>query len=80
MPNDLFMGMRILESPYLLQKGTPIEVRRTWRERLFSLPWRPLAKTRTVVPMVPHSGAVRIDANTYVMHPETLRVFKGITR
>jgi hypothetical protein len=69
----MFRGMRVIESPYLEQDGEPVTVRRTWRERLFSRPWRPLVATRTVVPRVPYRGAMRLDARTLVMHPQMLR-------
>ena len=68
-----FNGMRVIESPYLEQDGEPYEVRRSWRERLFTLPWRPFFVTRTIVPKVPYRGAVRLNATTVVMHPATLR-------
>ena len=36
-----------------------IVVKRTWRERLFSRPWRPLQKTKTVAnPSCPHDGEI----------------------
>ncbi len=71
-----FAGMRILESEYLTVDGEPVQVRRSWRERLFSRPWRPLTTTRTVVPQVPNPGLMRIDARTIVLHPETARLFR----
>ena len=68
-------GMRVIESVYLVQDGKPYPVRRTWRERLFSRPWRPLVATRTVIPKVPYQGAVRLNEWTIVMHPsEVLRL------
>lgn len=71
-----FLGMRIIQSPYLEQDGEPVQVRRSWRERLFTRPWRPLVKTRTVVPRIPHRGAIQLDANTLVMHPATYHRFR----
>lgn len=68
-----FNGLRIIESLYLTQPGTPYQVRRTWPERLLSRPWRPFQATRTVVPQVPYQGAVRIDASTVAMHPAMVR-------
>ena len=36
-----------------------IVVKRTWRERLFSRPWRPWRKTKTVAnPSCPHDGEI----------------------
>lgn len=75
---SMFNGMRVIESPFLEQDGAPYEVRRTWRERLFTRPWRPLVTTRTVVPKVPYKGAVQLNAHTLVMHPAMLRELRGI--
>lgn len=74
-----FNGMRVIESVYLEQDGEPYTVTRGWRERLFSRPWRPFVATRIVVPKVPYRGAVRLDANTLVMHPQTLRQMREFT-
>lgn len=68
-----FNGMCVIESAYLEEDGEPYTVRRSWRERLFSRPWRPFVATRTVVPKVPYRGAMRIGPNTLLMHPATLR-------
>lgn len=72
-----FAGMRVVESVWLTQSGTPYEVRRTWRERLFTRPWRPLRATRTVVPQVPYEGAVQLNATTIAMHPAIVRKLKA---
>lgn len=71
-----FDGLHIITSPYLEQDGEPYTVRRTWRERLFTRPWRPLISTRVVVPRIPYRGAVQISKTTLVMHPETFRALK----
>jgi len=65
--------LRVIESPYLTQSGTPYEQRRTWRERLFTRPWHPLRKTRIVVPQVPYQGVVKIDDRMIVVHPAIVR-------
>lgn len=77
--NTLY-GMRIIESVWLVQDGPPTKVRRTWRERLFTLPWRPLVASRTVIPQIPYQGAMRLDDNTIVMHPETLQKMRTALR
>lgn len=76
----MFNGMRVIESPYLEQDGEPYTVRRTWRERLFSRPWRPLKATRVVVPRVPYRGAYSLNATTIVMHPAVLRELRQTMR
>lgn len=49
--------------------GEPMQVRRSWRERLLTWPWRPLQSTKTVIPKVPYQGAYQIG-NRLLMHPE----------
>lgn len=70
-------GFRVIESEYLTEAGEPVQVRRSWRERLFSRPWRPLRQTRTVIPQVPMKGGYRLGKHTIVMHPETLRQLRA---
>lgn len=41
----MFNGIQIEASPYVSDHFT---VQRTWRERLFSRPWQPNVKTRSV--------------------------------
>jgi len=55
----------------LVEPGDPYEVSRTPRERWFTLPWQPLKKTKTVVPMVPSKKVYMLDDKMF-MHPETL--------
>ena len=73
-------GMRIIESVYLEQDGEPYQVRRSWRARLLSWPWRPWRAAYTVVPKIPYQGAIQLDARTIVMHPHTARQLSGATR
>lgn len=65
-----FSGLRVITSEWLTQPGDPIEVRRTWRQRLFSRPWRPFQATYTVIPQVPYQGVVMLNNRTVVMHPQ----------
>jgi len=60
--------MRIVTSTLLVIDGDPIEKKRTWKERLFSRPWRPLKKTKTIIPKVPDPKAV-ISNGTIIVHP-----------
>lgn len=69
----LFNGFRVITSPYLTEAGEPYDVRRSLRERLFSRPWHPLQRTRTITPQVPMKGGYRLGHDTVVMHPETFR-------
>lgn len=63
-------GIQITESIHCLEEGDPYEKKRTWSERLFSRPWKPLTKTKTVTPMIPRKGALKIG-NKIIMHPDT---------
>ena len=68
--------MIIIESIYMT---TPEEriVTRTWKERLFSRPWRPLQPTKTVTVQVPREDLITIDGGkTFVGHPETVAKFR----
>lgn len=57
------LGIPIIESEVLIIDGEPYERRRTWRERLFTRPWRPWRATQRVIPKVP-------DPNFYVSSVE----------
>lgn len=77
-------GPVILESNDCVEDGEPVEVRRSWRERLFSWPWRPWCATKTVVPKVPMSGGYIIDGHKLgggrtriIMHPKTAAAFRA---
>lgn len=68
MSNQLFSGFKIVVAPHMTMAGTPYKVQRTLKERLFSNPWRPLKKTRTVVPQIPSREVLKFE-DTLVMHP-----------
>lgn len=64
--------IRFSESVTLTVPG-PIEiVARTWRERLFSLPWRPLQATRQVQTYVPDPNVYQLGNGLVVGHPVTI--------
>ena len=73
-------GIRIIEDPNLVQDGKPRVVRRSLRERLFSRPWRPLQRTRTVIPKEPRIEALEIRPGVLVMHPATARALREVLR
>ena len=76
---DIFFGIPIITNPYLTMPKT---VPRSWLERLFSLPWHPLVKTKTI--QVPDDKIYLINTRgtkleefgvgrpTYFCHPMTL--------
>lgn len=76
-------GIPVYESEALTVEGEPYEVRRPWKERLFSWPWSPLQATRTVVPQVPdprfyvsNDPLLPIPGKCIFAHPETARKLK----
>lgn len=75
----MFNGLHVIESIYLTKAGTPYEVRRSWRERLFTIPWRPWQATRTVIPQVPIREAFQFG-NSLVMHPDMWRELQELAR
>lgn len=64
-------GTRIIESPYLTEPGEPVSVRRTWRERWLTRPWRPFRRTRLITPQVPSRQVFQLPDGTMLMHPVT---------
>lgn len=70
--------MRIIEDINLTEDGTPYEVKRTWIERWMTRPWKPWVSKKLVTPKVPYRGVIRIDGNTFIMHPRVAREYKGI--
>jgi hypothetical protein len=77
-PSD-FWGTRIILNPNLTEAGPPREVPRTWRERLFTLPWRPLVATKWITPQIPMQGGLQIG-DKIMMHPQTYNKLKNIIR
>lgn len=69
----MLYDIRIIENLQMVKDGDPVEVKRTVKERLFTRPWRPFKRTRTVVPKVPRDDAIKLPNGTLVMHPETAR-------
>lgn len=69
----IYMGFKVIGSHAMTMPGEPVQVKRSWKARLFSLPWRPLLTHRTFIPQVP-SNMIVIDEreNTIVMHPSLI--------
>lgn len=68
-------GFKLVESIVLTVPGEPVEVPRTWRERLFTFkPWRPLQATRWQATSKPDPAYYILKSeNKIVAHPETMR-------
>jgi hypothetical protein len=67
--------MKIIVDPLLVKDGEPYPVKRAWKERLFTRPFRPFQRIRMVTPKVPDTGVYIING-VMVMHPETKRIFE----
>ena len=73
-PNPVF---NILENPLLLIDGEPYEVQRTWKERLFTTPWRPFKRTKTIIPKVPDKFVYFIEGGKVcIAHPASARIIR----
>ena len=53
--HGLYGGYNIIEDIHMVDVNDPQyhEQRRTWKERLFTLPWRPFKKTKTITTYPP---------------------------
>ena len=61
-------GMNIITNSWL-EEDESHEVTRTWKERLFSRPWKPFKKTKTVIRKIPSKSIYKLNENTLAMHP-----------
>ena len=54
-----------------------VQIERTWRERLFTRPWTPFTRHRTVIEIEPSWGIMRF-ANVFVLRPEIARIERDV--
>jgi hypothetical protein len=64
--NQMLNGLRIIETPYL-PEWVDVKVRRPWRERLFSRPWRPMQRIR----VDRQRQILKYGTDAVMMHPNT---------
>lgn len=69
-------GVKIIADENLTEPGEPYDVERTWKERLFTLPWKPFRKTKTIIPQIPSKQIYGLPDGTWVMHPDTFHQLK----
>lgn len=67
-----FDGIEITTSVWLTEDGEPRQVRRSWRSRLFSRPWRPWKATFIEIPRVPSKSIYYLTPSCIVVHPAML--------
>lgn len=73
-----FAGVEVIESLFLTEIEIR-EVRRSWRERLFSWPWNPIRGTKTVSVQVPSRQIVQLGRNRFLIHPAMkAELFKAV--
>lgn len=72
---SVFSGLMVRTDPHMVDV-TYETVDRTWTERLFSWPWRPLQKTKTIQHATPKKEAYQLPNGIMVMHPEALRALR----
>ena len=65
-------GCKLYANPALLTIHKVEPVRRTWRERLLSWPWKPWVAERLEITMAPDPNLYRAGA-VIVGHPETIK-------
>lgn len=71
-----FNGVEIRTNMWLTEDGEPRQVRRSWRSRLFSRPWRPWRATFTEIPQVPSKRLIQLTATRWMCHPAMLEELK----
>lgn len=70
------IGMRMIESVWMTKPETRT-VQRTWRERLWSWPWRPWQPTKLVTVQVPSPEVLRMG-DTLIAHPQTIKAIQQL--
>lgn len=72
LPSHNFGFFKVLTDEKLTMEKEE-ERRRSWSERLFSWPWRPWEKTKTVTVNVPSNEFYIAGGTTIICHPAMLR-------
>ena len=70
---DTYMGIHFIPNKNLTVQET---VPRTWKERLFSWPWRPMRKNNVI--NVPDPTVYLIGRHKASAHPATIALIKGL--
>ena len=69
----LVLGLQIVENQDMVVEDGITIVKRSWRERIFSRPWRPLQRTKEIIRFVPDPYVYLIrDRNIIIAHPITV--------
>lgn len=65
-------GIRLIPS-YLLTETATKKITRTWLERLWSWPWRPMQATKTETYQIPCMKPIIYDNRTWFAHPAYIK-------
>lgn len=69
----MFHGYRVVANPILTKTETR-QVKRTWKERLFTLPWTPFKAMRTESYQVPDRDVLVDKINRVIYaHPDVVK-------
>jgi len=70
-PPEVFCGLRVVMSEHMVVFCGIVDTPRPWRERLFSLPWRPWRATKAVPLYRPHPDWLATADGRLLVHPDT---------
>lgn len=62
-------GYRVVENISMTLAGEAHKEKRTWKERLFSLPWNPFKSHNITIPQIPSTEVIMFE-NSMIMHPD----------
>lgn len=68
-PRSEFAGFEIILREDMTKPGEPYSTPRTWKQRLFTLPWTPWKAECVVTPMVPSTDIYKVGTQL-IMHPD----------
>jgi hypothetical protein len=69
-------GYKIILNSNLVIDAKPIAMVRTWKERLFTRPWKPFLAIKMIKSQVPDPNGYFLGNDTMVMHPITAERLK----
>lgn len=73
-------GLNIIEDKNLVIQDGITTLNRTWKERLFTRPWKPWIATKEIANMIPNPDVFIIKGKTVLAHPATAQKIKEMFR
>lgn len=77
-PHITFINGNRWQASDILTVAKTEEVKRTWKERLLTWPWRPLRKTKYVTTQVPSKQVIHTNG-TYFAHSALIEEIRQLT-